>query len=568
VTPQGATPAPRPHPGRWFFALSGILASLLAANGSLAATAIADSAGASLGVSPMLVAAAADVWNVIARPDNPIWPGWDASGTPLLLYLPGREELLINHPHPPEGFRPYAGVARFPGGSILARDGKTLVEADGQNTSLDVGGVRTLVVADPLSNLRSRVAGLIEDPRPASEKVRSLQLDELLQDPYEQLRFIVHEAFHVYQHRVAPDRGGNEMLLLYYPVLSVENNVWFGLEASALAQAIEAPGTSFRDAALRWLAVRLDRRRLLPVRAIQYEDGTEFNEGLAKYAEYRLFQVLEGHTAGAGLEIAQGFHGYADLSRERSDLVRAMVRNLRGEQNVNNDPFGTAPLRFRLYYSGMGIGVLLDRLSATWKRDLLASDSSLTSLARDALRPTPGELAAALASARSDTAVAGLRAAKVRLAEAGRRGIDAKLAALEKGAGTRLVLDYPALGSTRVAMGFTPFGISVVDSVRTIFEQMPIRVTFPDGSELVQSVAFPLLRDTHRREIACRLARSISRAELARLLGGAASLDGAPRPVHLELPDVKLDLRNARVRWEDGTIRASLVPAPADSAKR
>ena len=32
--------------------------------------------------------------------------------------------------------------------------------------------------------------------------------------------------------------------------------------------------------------------------AIEYENGTEFNEGLAKYVEYRLFQVLENRPRG------------------------------------------------------------------------------------------------------------------------------------------------------------------------------------------------------------------------------------------------------------------------------
>jgi hypothetical protein len=92
------------------------------------------------------------------------------------------------------------------------RDGTTLVQADGQNTSMEVAGVLTLVVADPLSNLRQRVAGLIDDPRPASEKIRSLEFEQLLRDPYDQLALVAHEAFHVFQHRVAPNRGANEML--------------------------------------------------------------------------------------------------------------------------------------------------------------------------------------------------------------------------------------------------------------------------------------------------------------------------------------------------------------------
>jgi hypothetical protein len=164
-------------------------------------------------VNPQLIAAAAEVWAILARPDNPVWPGWDASNTPLLLYLPGRQDLLINHPHPPAGFHPYTGGVRVPGAGMMVRDGATLITSDGQNTSADVAGVPTLVVADPLSTLRQRVATLIEDPRSASDKVRGLEFDDLLEDPYVKMATVAHEAFHVYQGRVAPNRS-NEMLLL------------------------------------------------------------------------------------------------------------------------------------------------------------------------------------------------------------------------------------------------------------------------------------------------------------------------------------------------------------------
>jgi len=536
---------------------------------ALAAGAPADSTARPdpIGVSPMLVAAAGEVWGVIARSDNPVWPGWNASDTPLLLYLPNRQELLINHPKPPDGFHEYQGPLTFPTGRILVRNGTTLIGYDGQNTSMEVNGVRTLVVADPLSSLRQRVAGMIEDPRPSAEKTRTLEFESLQQDPYDQLGLVVHEAFHVYQNRVAPDRGANEMFLLFYPALSIDNNVGFGLEASALSDAINArDDRAFRAAALRWLAIRLDRRRKLPERAIQYEDGTEFNEGLAKYTEYRLFQVLEGRPqAPAGLASAQGFAGYADLTRQRSGLVRQMKASMRGEVNINNDPYGASPLRFRLYYSGMAIAILLDRLNPAWKREVIETDSSLTSLARDALHATPAELASALTAAQSDTAAPGLRVAKTRLAAEGQRFIAGKVAKVEWGPGTKLVVDYAAHGSRRPGMSFSPFGITVVDSVRTLFELVPIQVTFADTSELRQTQALPLLRDTHARQVSCRLPKAVSRAELDRLLGRPASATAPPRPVKLELPDVTLDLRRARVTWEQGTIRATLFRA--DSTK-
>jgi hypothetical protein len=358
------------------------------------------------------------------------------------------------------------------------------------------------------------------------------------------------------------------MFLLYYPVLSVENNVGFGLEASALRDALLAKEDgAFRSAAIRWLAIRLDRRRALPARALQYEDGTEFNEGLAKYTEYRLFQVLEGRTPGTELTLAQGFTGYRDLQSQRDDLIEQMFRNLRGEVNINNDPYGAAPLRFRLYYSGMAIGVMLDRIAPAWKRDILAADTSLTALARDALHPTDAELAAGLAAARADTAAASLRAAKTRLAAEGRARTAAKLAALERGPGTLLVVDYSALSSPRVALGFSPFGITAVDSVRTLFEQVPISATFPDGSTLGQEIARPVLRDTHRRQLSCRIEKPVARAEIEKQAGAAFGAKVAPHAATLHLPGLTFELKGGRVTWEPGLVRVTLLAAARDSTR-
>ena len=71
------------------------------------------------------------------------------------------------------------------------------------------------------------MSGLLQDARPAAEKVQGLRFSDLATDPYGQLAMVVHEAFHVFQDKQAPDKGANEMLLLYYPVLSVQNNVGF-----------------------------------------------------------------------------------------------------------------------------------------------------------------------------------------------------------------------------------------------------------------------------------------------------------------------------------------------------
>src|SRR3970282_2314997 len=115
-----------------------VLASLLAAPRLVLCQ--TESSLVNLRIDPLLIAEAAEVWTLIATPENRIWPGWNASDTPLLFYLPGDQNVLINRPRPPAGFAPYTGAVRFPGGRILVRDGATIIAWDGQNTSRDVAG--------------------------------------------------------------------------------------------------------------------------------------------------------------------------------------------------------------------------------------------------------------------------------------------------------------------------------------------------------------------------------------------------------------------------------------------
>jgi hypothetical protein len=515
---------------------------------------------ATLQVDPLLIAEAGEVWQLIASPNNPIWPGWDASTTPLLFYLPEEQDVLINHPHPPAGFIRYNGPIQFPGGQILLRDGSTFIDADGQNTSQDVEGVRTLVVADTLSNLRSQVSSLLQDQRPTAEKIRDLSFADLATDPYGQLAMVAHEAFHVFQDRQAPDKGANEMLLFYYPVLSVSNNVGFALEGLALADALHTtdPG-AFRRATVRWLAVRRDRRSGLPPQAVEYEDGVEFTEGLAKYSEYRLFQSLEGRRPGPTMLWAQGFNGYASLAPQREKLLEKMKRNMSGEVAVNGDPYGTAPLRMRLYYSGMAIGVILDRISPGWKNRIFAPDATLTTLAEEALKAAPVEMEKALQEAKADPAYASLVQSKTKLAQEGKEHTEAALKEIEEGPGIGLIVDYSKLGSPKLGLSFTPFGITVVDGQRTIFSQVPLKVTFGDECEVAQKVPLPLLRDTERKLVRFRLLPSATRADVEKALGPVPASGGPISHLAVDLPGAFLKAENAQISWNGDNLIVSLL---------
>ena len=521
-----------------------------------------EAASPALKVDPLLLAEAHEAWSLIGSANDPVWPGWDASSTPMLFYIPGVQDVLINHPHPPQGFQLYSGPVQFPGWKIFVKDGPTIMELDGQNTSTEVDGVPTLVVADTLSNLRQQVFGMVADPRPAQEKFPTITPASLATDPYDQLAMVVHEDFHVYQSKMAPDKGASEYLLLYYPVLSIQNNVDFALEGSALADALRSTDAGqLRHAALRWLALRKERRTQLPAKAIEYEDGVEFVEGTAKYTEYRLFQVLEGRKPGAALNWAQGFNGFDNLAPQRQQLIDKMVQNMSGKVSVNNDPYGTAPVRMRLYYSGMGISAVLDRLMPGWQSRIFAAGASLTSLLDETLKATPEELNAALKEEKSKPEYAELVREKTKLADEGKAHTEAVRKEIEEGPGVGLTVDYSQLASSKVGMGFTPFGITVIDADQTIFAQVPISVRFGKQGELVQTQPAPLLRDTSRKLIHFRLPPSVTRTEVEKKLESISTDGSSATNLNLEMPGANLKAAKAQLHWSGNELIVVLMDA-------
>ncbi len=538
--------------------LGAVLASMLAR-----AVANDGKTAPSLSIDPLMVAQAAEVWNLIARRDNPVWPGWDASGTPLLFYLPDTQDVLINHPKPPEGFQRYFGPVKLSGAEIFIRNGKTFFEFDGQNTAIDVSGVPTLVVADTLSNHRQQIKGLLEDPRPAAKKAADLGWEQLHANPYDALCMIAHEAFHVFQSKQAPKKGGSEEALTRYPTVAAFNTVGFALEGALLAEAMRVTDpVETRKSAVSWLAVRLDRRKQLSAEAANYEDRMEYLEGLAKYVEYRLLEVLEARTPGEPMNWLQGFKGYADLKPQREALIRQMEGMMNGKRTVNNDLYGASPLRMRLYFSGMGIAVLLDRFSPGWKARIFAPETTLTGLALAALKPTESELEAALKAVRARPEYTALVQQKSKLERDGSQAVKKAVTDIEAGAGTKLVIDYSALGNERPGFAFTPFGILRVDNDRTIYRLVPIsgkigKATFRQAS------ASPLLQDRAKKRISWRLPESVTAAQIEKLLGGKNGQEGPLDLKGISLPGVKIDGGHGEIRIQDRTIEIRLLPATA-----
>jgi len=439
-----------------------------------------------LQIDPLLVRQAAEVWSIIAREDNPVWPGWNATKTPILIYLPGKQDLLINHPKPPDGFIPYTGPVRFPGATMHIKNGPTLIDFDGQNTARDVNGIQTLVVADTISNRRQQLLG-----QTTSEAIENALMPRAL----DSMLMFAHEAFHVHQFANSK-KGGNELALLTYPSLSPENNAGFALEAILLARALRSADP--RPDAVRWLAIRESRRKALKPAHAEYEDGTEFNEGLAKYIEWKALEPLAKRKPHPEMWLIQGFTGYSDLKGNQDRLLDQMSGFMTGKTNVNNDPFGASPVRMRLYYSGMGAAALLDRLGRDWKTKIFG-EATMTRLLKEALRATEPELESAWSEVSKSEEYRAILQQKQDLAKRGETHISEVLAGFDSAAHS-FVIDYSQLQKPRVGYGFTPFGILRIDDNRRVFRLIPLRglvgsLTFAEDS------ARPVLDDSGTKRI-------------------------------------------------------------------
>src|SRR5262249_9173558 len=158
------------------------------------------------------------------------------------------------------------------------------------------------------------------------------------------------------------------------------------------------------------------------------------------------------------------------------------------------DPYGAAPLRMRLYYSGIAIARMLDQLQPGWHDAIFAPDATLTSLAQKALAATRPELDAALAGTRNTPARGELEKQKIQLERDGRAATEA-MADGVRNAPSRLLLEYAAGSPGDVDLVYTPFGVMRISQDETLYTQIPITVTIRGRTRLQQDHAAPLLHD-------------------------------------------------------------------------
>jgi len=455
-----------------------------------------------LKIDPALFLYVEECKNIMQAVGDKIWRDWDFSKTPILFYRPNVQDVLINYPHQPEGFAILAGFNPLKDEKVYFRDGATYIPYDGQNTSKEIDGIRTLVVADTYSNQKTQIRGVIL----GRDKDYALKwLDDwnfLPNDPYAQMAMILHEGFHVFQTAQAPDKKPNETAAIDYPLLDTPNNSSWALEAALMRDALLSESRDTRAAKIRELvAVRTERRAALNKESVDYEDLTEYLEGLAKYIEFRFLKEAQALEPDPRLFFINGFYGFGPKLKETSDKTIKRIKDIIAASiDMTGNKFGVGPLKYRLYSSGAAVALLLDDVAADWKADIFKGGVYLFDKLKKAVSLTAAEQASLVSQAKNEYGYETLSKKKRQFEEEGRRVLSDKLKSILETGDTLVVLDYSDSGVI-AGLAFTPFGVSKVAENLTIYDMVPLSGRFTNKAEFRFAKVIPVLIDKAAKQM-------------------------------------------------------------------
>jgi len=453
-----------------------------------------------LRIDPLMMVLLKECRSIATHLGDELFPGWEFQKTPVLFYRPNVQELLIHYPHKPKGFALYTGFSPLDEDTIYIRTDTTLIQYDDQNTSTDIEGVRVLVVADPFSTMRNQLQDIIGRPKEfAGDWLKNWNF---VPDPYARLQMILHEGFHVYQDRMAPDKEPDEGVVAQYPLLDPENNALYAMEGSILKDALLASDSLRLEKTKEFVAVRTYRQSRLDSSCVEYENLNEYLEGLAKYVEYKFLRAGESLRPTKEMVYVVGFNGYRGILRKK---MRNALENMVNIVAVNDDrfgnKFGSGPLRFRLYDLGACQALLLDYTMPRWKEKIFQPNVYLADLLRESLAMTPGELQQYLAEARAEYHYDEAYRNKVEFEKEGKQRIEEKVASILKTDKTLVKVSYAGSSTDALVARYTPFGVTQVGRNSAIYEMIPPLIIFKKGVMLDFKQSIPVLVDREKRQI-------------------------------------------------------------------
>jgi len=308
----------------------------------LPASAPADSENAPSAYEYKILRICEGVVRLFRRDAGEIWPGYSLATSPLIIYIADSWALLLNSSD---------GAGEF---SSLPSQWPDL----GTKALYHKGGYRDfigqLVFDVQVGRIRAAAIGL------------SGAFPESVQNPEAKVfAYIVHEAFHQYQHEAFGDIPWAREEK--YPTDDVNNSALAYLEMQLLSNAVQAMAVDDHDLCRKYCeqftAVRHQRWADGDPFVAAYEQGQELLEGTAKYVELKCLSLA------ANLDYASPMDGitqplktnFSGLSA--SDLILNDFKDRLGNGFIPVEDLS----RNRIYPVGSAQGFLLDYFGIDWK---------------------------------------------------------------------------------------------------------------------------------------------------------------------------------------------------------
>ncbi|MBL8163499.1 MAG: hypothetical protein JNJ61_16055 [Anaerolineae bacterium] len=320
-------------------------------------------------LTPLEISQVAEIRHILGEYAAEVWPGWELQLTPLLVRK-GDFDYLIGHPDPPPEF------VDIPS---LTINGETVFRMEGH---LSPAPVATAWQVDALW------AAAI----PVRDEFQSA-VDELfgegiiVLDDAAYIRAAVHEAFHAYQMNTfhGPESLPPAVMMTSSPAWleDFSESQIAELDANLLAEGQTLNTALDPDASLEEIAVaasdflrlRKERRVHLPSEALDFERGTEWMEGAARYVDTRLMLLAGSPDYEPSMEAPAAGVVYP-LADEVWSHFRAQV----------NDPVSIpGTYRDRFYVLGAAQMFVLDRLLPGWQTRLFTGEQMVEDLLNAAL---------------------------------------------------------------------------------------------------------------------------------------------------------------------------------------
>lgn len=282
------------------------------------------------------------VIQLFKRNPGAVWPGYDLSRQPFIVYIPEKWVLLLNAP---EG-KVVEGFSGLPAG--WPDLGVPALYHEGQYKDL----IGQLAFGFPVADLELAAIGIPE----------GLTQDAAFPDSG-LMDFIIHENFHEFQ-----DKNFGEIPWEReerYPILNAGNTALAYLEMAllkdALGPAYARDRKDIEEMARLFTAVRTERWDKGPSFVRRYEQGQEIREGTAQYVQMKcvdLLKDLDYRSSVSARNLGDDLKGFSPLATRLKDFETRMKRNTLEPDDM---------IRNRIYPVGATLGLLSDALDVAWK---------------------------------------------------------------------------------------------------------------------------------------------------------------------------------------------------------